>query len=112
MVKSNISATNVNLQHKNLLLVFPKGNTEIGGQKNSTKFADILNQIALFILYKMDQLHAKDAGGIKIRSDSMVLNILLQYLWSTHENLWKNIRLETKSCRILQLTYGTKYDMT
>ena len=31
----------------------------------------------------------------------------------TKQNYYQpTIRLETKSCRILPLTYGTKYDMT
>ena len=42
----------------------------------------------------------------------LVTNQLGYYLHAARNQTFNTIRLETKSSRILPLTYGTKYDMT
>ena len=44
----------------------------------------------------------------ELKIDKNILNESF-YIWTL---LFDNIRLETKSCRILSLMYGTKYDRT
>ena len=58
--------------------------------------------------FDVDSVSFKGVNAISSKVDYK--HYLYAYI---NKKIWyKYIRLETKSCRILPLTYGTKYDMT
>ena len=54
-------------------------------------------------------MNAVKSNSIVFLFNLMVVNVLRKSSWYNQQ---LSIRLETKSCRILQLAHGTKYDMT